>query len=542
MKRTYILYTCLLATALTAGSCSSSFLDVEPVTDVLENNFYKNVADADMALVGCYDGYQRTVSNGSLAFNVASDIMSDQAFGATGITDSRAYQVLDRFNPSEAPSENNIFDGTWTDYYAAIYRCNVLLSKLDETDFTSDPDARARIEGETKFLRGLLYFDLVRLFENIPLLAEPSTANLPQANPKETYDLIVADLQFAAQSISADAYPKAKATTNDGRATTYAAKSLLARVYLFYSGYYGKEDLSVSKADVLAGLEDLINSGEYALVDDFSSLWPASSYVPMEEDNTLDRSNYAGEGNQEIVFAQKFTGTQDYNGNNDGNRWLVMLGLRGINASPYGQGWGACTVSKRFVNSFSANDTRKTASIIDIDGEGIVGFNIGDQREYTGYAIKKYTPTALPDGTSNTGGEKDFQISQDQDYFVIRYADVLLMAAELGSGNAQSYFDQVRKRAYKDNFSALAATKVNILNERKFEFAFEGIRYWDVLRGGLESAASSLAFSESVLSGSAEEQVVISRENFLSTRGFMQIPNNQITLSNGVLVQNDGWK
>lgn len=542
MKRTYILYTCLLATALTGGSCSSSFLDVEPVTDVLENNFYKNVADADMALVGCYDGYQRTVSNGSLAFSVASDVMSDQVFGATGVTDSRAYQVLDRFNQSEAPSENNLFDGTWTDYYAAIYRCNVLLSKLDETDFSSDPDARARIEGETKFLRGLLYFDLVRLFENIPLLAEPSTENSPQVNPKETYDLIVSDLQFASQSIPADAYPKAKAATNDGRATTYGAKSLLARVYLFYSGYYGKEDLAVSKADVLAGLEDVINSGEYALVDDFSSLWPASSYVPVEEDNTLDRTNYAGEGNQEIVFAQKFTSTQDYNGNNDGNRWMVMLGLRGINASPYGQGWGACTVSKRFVNSFSANDTRKTASIIDIDGEGIIGFNIGDQREYTGYAIKKYTPTALPDGTSNTGGEKDFQISQDQDYFVIRYADVLLMAAELGSGNAQNYFDQVRKRAYKDNFSALAATKVNIVNERKFEFAFEGIRYWDLLRGGLESAASSLAFSESVLSGSAAEQVVISRENFLSTRGFMQIPNNQITLSNGVLVQNDGWK
>ncbi|NQD72543.1 RagB/SusD family nutrient uptake outer membrane protein [Sphingobacterium shayense] len=541
MKRNYI-YSCLLATALTTASCSSSFLDVEPVTDVLENNFYKDVADAEMALVGCYDGYQRTVSNGSLSFNVASDVLSDQVFGATGNTDSRAYQVLDRFSQAEAPSENNLFDGTWKDYYAAIYRCNVLLTKLDETDFSTDPEARIRIEGETKFLRALLYFDLVRLFENIPLLVEPSTENIPQANPKETYDLIVSDLEFAAESIPVTAYPKAKASANDGRATTYAAKSLLARVYLFYSGYYHKDDLAVSKAEVLAGLEDVINSGEFSLVDDFLSLWPASSYIPVNEDNTLDRSRYAGEGNREVVFAQKFTSTQDYNGNNDGNRWLVMLGLRGVNASPYGQGWGAGTVSKNFVTQFAKNDTRKGASIIDIEAEGIVGFDLSDQREYTGFAIKKYTPTSLPDGTSNTGGQKDFQISQDQDFFVIRFADVLLMAAELGSGNAQNYFDRVRKRAYKDSFSSLAATKINILNERKFEFAFEGIRYWDLLRQGLESAATSLAFSESVLSGSAEDKVVITRENFLSTRGFMQIPNNQITLSDGVLIQNDGWK
>src|SRR5690606_205710 len=259
MKRNYILYSCLLASALTAGSCSSSVLDVEPITEVLENNFYKNVADAEMALVGCYDGYQRTVSNGSMSFSVTSDVLSDQVFGATGNTDSRAYQALDRFNQAEAPSENNIFDGTWKDYYAAVYRCNVLLDKLEETDFSSNPEARARIEGETKFLRAILYFDLVRLFERIPLLKEPSTENISQSDPKETYDLIVSDLQFAAQNIPATAYPKAKASTNDGRATTFAAKSLLGRVFLFYSGYYGKEDLAVSKAEVLKGIEDVIS-------------------------------------------------------------------------------------------------------------------------------------------------------------------------------------------------------------------------------------------------------------------------------------------
>ncbi|MNM95745.1 SusD family protein [compost metagenome] len=198
-------------------------------------------------------------------------------------------------------------------------------------------------------------------------------------------------------------------------------------------------------------------------------------------------------------------------------------------------------MSKNFFNTFDNNDTRKTASIIDINGEKIPDFDLKDQREYTGYAIKKYAPTALPDGTTNTGGDKDMQLSQDQDYFVIRYADVLLMAAELGSPNAQQYFDQVRKRAYKTNFVALPVSKSNILKERNFEFAFEGIRYWDVLRQGLNNAAAILETSEDVLSGSAPDKVIVTKSKFLTTRGFMQIPNKQITLSNGVLKQNAGW-
>jgi hypothetical protein len=494
-----------------------------------------------MALIGCYDGYQRTSSNGNQSFYVTSELLSDNCFGGTGNTDGRGYQAIDRFDQSQSTSDNNLFNGTWTDYYAAIFRCNTLLEKLDGIDFGSKPEAKARIEGETKFLRASLYFDLVRLFEKVPLLTTPTKDNLPQADPKETYKLITDDLKFAAANIPASAYPKAQAATNDGRATQYAAKALLARVYLFYTGYYGADDLGVTKAEVLTGLEDVITSNEFGLVDNFNALWPAASYIPEPTTNTLDKSNYAGKGNKEVVFAQKFNSTQDYNGNVDGNRWLVMMGMRNTNFSPYGKGWGACTVSKTLVNDFVPGDTRKTASIIDIVGEGIQGFDVKDQREYTGYTNKKYTPTALPDGTSDTGGGKDFQISQDQDFIVMRYADVLLMAAELGSPNAQQYLDEVRQRALKTNFTSVPVTKASIMNERKFEFAFEGIRYWDVLRQGLSTATSTLATTENVLSGNTPDQVVIKAQNITETRGFMQIPNTQITLSNGVLKQNNGW-
>ncbi len=541
MKKTSYIYHSMLLGSLLLGSCSSNFLDVEPMTSVLESNFYKTVADAEMALVGCYDGYQRTTSNGSQAFYITSEIASDNCFGGGGTTDGRGFQAIDRFDIAQSQSDNNIFDGTWSDYYAGIFRCNTLLGKLDGTDFSGSTAARARIEGETRFLRALMYFDLVRLFERIPLLTSPTNENIPQSDPKAIYQLIVSDLKFAAANIPETAYPKSAAATNDGRATTFAAKALLARVYLFYSGYYGSEDIGVSKAEALSGLEDVISSGQFTLVADFKNLWPAASYTPNASNNTLDISKYAGKGNSEVVFAQKFNNTSNYSGYVDGNRWVVFLGLRGKNWSPYGQGWGVCTVSKNFFNELDNNDTRKTASIIDIEGEKITGFDLKDQREYTGYAVKKYAPTALPDGTTNTGGDKDMQLSQDQDYFVIRYADVLLMAAELGSVNAQKYFDEVRKRAYKTNFVALPVSKNNILKERKFEFAFEGIRYWDVLRQGLDMAATTLQTSEDVLSGSVPEKVIVNRERFLTTRGFMQIPNKQITLSNGILKQNPGW-
>ena len=183
------------------------------------------------------------------------------------------------------------------------------------------------------------------------------------------------------------------------------------------------------------------------------------------------------------------------------------------------------------------------ASVIDAENEGVAtALDLKDQREYTGYYNKKYIPMCLPDGTTAvTGlGNGDFQISQYQDYVVMRYADVLLMAAELGSANAQDYFDQVRGRAGLTD--KLAPTKENIMAERRFEFAFEGLRYWDLLRQGLDKAAATIAESDvKLLSGGNDDLVTISASNITKTRGFMQIPNNQITLSNGVLKQNAGW-
>jgi hypothetical protein len=527
------------AVALGFSSCTG-FLDTDSKTSLFDENYYKTVEDAEMALVGCYDGWQLT--SGGFPFFTATEVMSDNCFGATGNNDGRGYQAVDRFDIAESPADANLFLDTWTKYYAGIFRCNTLLLKMDGIAWKeNDSDTRKRIEGEVRTLRALMYFDMVRMWENIPLLLVPTVENLPQATPAETYSAIIEDLLFAANNLPADAYPKANAAQNDGRITCYAAKALLARVYLYHTGYYGSEPAGLAKSEVLKGLEDIISSNEYGLVPEFKNLWEAACSTPVDGEYRFE-TTYAGRGNVETVLAQKFNDTTDYNGNSDGNEWLKMMGLRNTDASPYGRGWGACTINPLLVEAFEPGDKRRTASFIDIEGEGIADkFDKGDQREYTGYTPKKYTPMAYYDGKSATkGGAGDFQTSQSQNYIVVRYADVLLMAAELGSTNAQSYFDEVRTRA---GLASKPANRENILAERRFEFALEGLRYHDLLRQGIEVAATAIALESGVpvLSGNVSDKVIIKADNIRRTRGLCQIPETQITLSKGVLKQNPGW-
>jgi len=532
----------LILIGIGMSSCEG-FLDVESKTEVTTENYYKTIDDAERALIAAYDGWQYTSSSGSVAFYVASEVMSDECFGGTGNTDARNYQVIDRFDLSQSSGDVNIFDVTWQDYYAGIFRCNTLLEKMEQIDWKEQTDVRNRIEGETRTLRAIMYFDMVRLFGNIPLLTVPSEENFPQADPKEVYALIVEDLKFASENIPADAYPKANASKNDGRITPYAAKALLARVHLFYKGYEnGAYDPGlITDAEVLRGLEDIISSGEYDLVPEYKNLWPAASSVPVQGELAFE-STYAGDGNIETILAQKFNTTSNYDGDSDGNRWLVMMGLRNVNFSPYGQGWGACTVHPKMWSVFENNDSRREASIINISGEGIEpSYNLNDQREYTGFMVKKYTPMAFYDGTSASrpDGSGDFQIAQHQDFVVMRYADVLLMAAELGSSNAQTYFDKVRQRA---GLPGKSVTRENIIQERFVEFAFEGLRYWDLLRQGVDYAASVISESGvSVLNGGNPAEVAITASNITAKKGLMQIPQTQISRSQNVLVQNPGW-
>jgi hypothetical protein len=544
-----------LCLSLGLNSCADSFLDVSSKTESTTGTSYETESNAWRALIGCYDGWRQTSSAMGIGFYLGSEAMSYECFGATGNADGRGYQAVDRFDISQSPADLNMYETDWKNYYAAVYRCNELISREEQVAWKEADSMRGTYMGECHAIRAFLYFDMVRLWGNIPLFEAPVNENRPQADPSEVFALIFEDLKYAVQNIPADAYPKANAASNDGHITKYAAEALFARAYLFYTGYYGIEPANATKAEALAAVEDVISSNEFSLVSEFKNLWPAASAGVAEVgDMTTLLGTYAGDGNSETVLAMKFTSSQDYNGNNDGNRWQVMLGMRSLNAAPYGKGWGGLTVNPAFLSQFKTGDTRLAASVIDMAGEGITALpdfeaSYKDQREYTGYAMKKYSPLCFADGTSASkeDGSGDFQTSNHQDYVLIRYADVLLMAAELGSSNAQSYFDRVRRRAYtsggvlSSNYSSLSATQANIVQERALEFAFESINYWDLLRQGVDYAAARLATTTPVYSGGIQDVVTITADRLRATKGLSQIPYNQITLADGMLNQNAGW-
>ena len=565
MKKNIFNAASLIAGMLILFSCGDGYLDVESKTESNSETFYQTESDAWRALIGCYAGWRETTSAGGIPIYMTTMMQSDECFAGAGMSDATNYNVVDQFDVSQAPSYTSLWEDDWSAYYTAINRCNELIQKEEQITWDSET-AHATYMGETHGLRALCYFDMVRMFENIPLLTEPSSENIAQADPDSVYALIFSDLKYAIENIPADAYPKANASSNDGHVTRYGAEGMMARAYLYYKGRFGKEPSWCTQSEALEACEDIISSGEFGLIENFSSLWPAASCGALDDDSNssyeawLANSTYAGMGNEEFVLVMKCNFTQDYDGNNDGNRWVINLGIRGISSidcSPYGYGWGICTVNPELVAAFPEGDQRLEASIIDIDGEGISekdGFAsacLSDQRQYTGYYIKKYTPMATTSCTSLPilwGAPGDVMTAQWQDVIILRYSDVLLMAAELGSSNAQSYFNQVRRRAYtqedgtlNENYSQKSVTTDNIMEERRLEFAFEGIRYYDLLRQGIDVAAEAIATSQTVLSGGNDDQVTITASNIKEKNGLCQIPNNQITLSDNVLVQNEGW-
>ncbi|TCO08849.1 RagB/SusD family nutrient uptake outer membrane protein [Natronoflexus pectinivorans] len=544
MKQLHYIIIVLIAVA---NSCADSFLDTKELTRQVDENYYSTPEECETALVGCYAALQLIWSDG-IALPNAATVKGDLAFGGTGSADDRDYKKIDEHDVNIAPSFVDMFNPNWVNYYRGIFRCNKLIERIDQPDWGDNLATRNRILAEAKFLRAFFYFDMVRMFENIPLLLRESRENLPQADPDDVYRAITEDLLYAvehARSTTHGAMP----STDHGRVTSWAAKSLLARVYLYYTGYYNQPDLVdlVNGDQVLAYLEDVIENSGHGLVEDFFSLWPAAAnYKAVRDGGTLVDANYAGETNQEVVFAIKYTYTSNYDGDVDGNHWMVMNGLRLQTYSRlgYASGWGASTVVPEFYQNWDPNDDRREASVMAIQEEGIAYNYIDDVREYTGYFTKKYVPFTDENGVPMTEVYEaaNHMIGQFQDYFSIRFSDVLLMAAELGSSNALEYVNMVRRRAGVDEISAV--TREQIFEERKYEFAFEGLRYWDLLRYDhtLQFAASKLNYSGEVLDGGVPYTKTINGNNILTTRGLFQIPQTQITRSNNVLRQNPGWE
>lgn len=551
--------------ALTMTGCSESFLDTTSKTELNSTSFYKTEVQAKYAVVGCYDGYQRTVSNGNWpSLFQAVETMSDDCLGGGG-PDDRSDRLMDRFDRSYMPDQIDLFNGLWDDYYKAINRCNLLLASLDNIGWTSE-EARKVVESEARAIRGLEYFDLVRMFERVPLLTASTTEVVPQSEPDAVYEQIVADLKFAADNMPEGQY--ADKSANLGRITKYAAAAMLARVYLFYDGVYndnkgGAMPGGLTKEQALQYCEEVIKSQRYSLEPEFKNLWPAASTEASTK--TEGRKSTYVEDSNEIVWVVKFNNDQNWNNSNiNGNRFIINLGLRNVTSfAPYGNGWGACPITPYANSLFRSGDSRSTATVIDCAAIGAYKEQITtDCMDYTGLVNKKYCPLIFTDGTSMPAAETtvdggNMQTNQDQNWILIRYADVLLMAAELGSANAMQYFNQVRDRAFGAGVHDIttAPTREQIWNERRVEFMGEGVRYFDLRRQGLDAFVAAQMGQANANGQTTGNPITIYNNkvpttisstyvenNIRTKRGFFQIPNSQITLSGHVYKQNAGWE
>ncbi len=509
------------------GACSSDFLDTEPSTTKVEENFYKTPNDAYQGLVAIYDVLQREAYGGQL---LISEQASDDCFGGYGVADAQADIEWDRFL---FVTNKDMNADVWKNSYLGIYRANILLENLSKINWGTDTALKTRYEAEARFLRAHFHFQAAKMFGDIiPLDHTISSTEfqLPRKPAEVTYALIANDLKFAADNLNNDNYSQ-KGNANYGRITKWAAEAYLARTFLFYTDYYKKADLAgvVTKAQAITYINDVVSNSGHGLVPDFANLWLAASF-----------ENFAGEDNTEMVWAVRFNGSGKGDWNlNEGNRFQVDIAPRGGSIGRYATGWGGATVNPKLYNAYEAGDTRRDATIINYAGEGL-NFNAEarEQRQYTGYSWKKYCPITDAAGKAIVeinGG--NFQIDNYEDYAIIRYADVLLMAAELNLGTntalAQANLDKVRDRAFKNTTHRVTVSKAVIMNERRLELALEGQRYFDLIRQGVDVAKAAIDNNDA----GSEFAVTFRTE----TLGWLPLPQSQIVLSNGTITQNPGW-
>ena len=553
MKKTII----LLATAFLMTSCEK-FLDTDSLDKKNTGNFPVNVADANQMHTGIYASLSRAVSNPQHSHFYMAELESDDRFGGGGEND-RDMQGLDHLMNTQPDRFLNF----WEARYEGIFRANTAIETLDKVSGWSGDAEKNQLLGEVHFLRALYYFELAQMFGEVPLLVESVATVKPKASADEIFAQIAFDLQKAIELIPARAYN----AVPSGHATKWAAQALLARAYLFYTGYYKKADLpvagggTIAKNLVIQHLEDCIQNSGHNLVPEFRNLWPYSNEHTAKDyeyakDNNL---KWVGDGHMETVFAVKFGTLADWGDQyilGYSNQYLLHFGLRSNNGLagtfPFGQGWGAGPVNTSLWNEWrqaEPTDMRRTASIInaDVDLQDYV-YGADNQMEETGFWQKKYIPvTAYREGALlpsyavlSDAAAVDYQLAHTQDLILIRFADVLLMHAELKEDATN--LNRVRARA---KLPAVAYSLAALKRERRWELAFEGLRYFDLMRW--HDAADALAKQEGVTIKNKGVNTAMKgfgggyKARYEATGGFWAIPNSEIILTDGVLTQNKGW-
>jgi tetratricopeptide (TPR) repeat protein len=475
MKK-YIRYTVLFGLGILLLNSCKKFVEVDPRGAFTESGYYRDATEAFNGLVATYDilGYQG--NNLVTKVNMVDAAADDNTAGGGGPNDVTALQVMSdyRLSPALGPQ-----DSLWASGYQGVYRANILLSKLPGV--TMDANLKARYAAEAKALRGYFYFDLVRLFKNIPLILEPVSKGqayeILQVAPKAVYAQIEADLKAA---LAEPNFPvTVPVATEAGRFNKGIVHALLGKV-LLYQKKYAEAAAEFREVNGATPGQPSATYG-YNLVASYTSLWK-------------NANKFNTESILEITHTSRSNVTWDCVSCGEGNILNIMVGPRNYNilagktAPDYISGYSFLPVTRNFVD-FSHNDPRFRASVANLDSlerNGIVTYEKAYQN--TGFFIEKF---AGRQSDRTTGGGEPV-LNYPQNMYEIRLADTYLMEAEaiiVGGGDisrATALITAVRNRAYADGLQhPVAPTLANVQNERRLELAFEGHRWFDLIRWGI---------------------------------------------------------
>ncbi len=442
MKQSIVL---ILLVCIGLTACNS-VIDLYPQSNLNTGTYYNNLAEVQAGLTGCYNGLQSPMINEWELTELRSDNAKQGSPGSLS-SPNRDLSDLDMFIPATIHGDMYSY---WLATYNNIRNANIVLQKLGvvydpatgtinlkDISITIKDADRKQLAGEALFIRGYHYFNLVRLFGGVFLVHTPISAEaaktINRSSAAETYKLIDADLKTATTYLSTTKFAQI-ATTDIGKATSWAAKGLLGKVYLTLN----------RKPEAVTLLQDVITNSGYSL---------QSSYA-----NVFSITN---EMNSEILFTVRYKAGGLGLGSRFGNDFgPLSSGSSVINGS--GLGYNAPTFE--FDSVYSAKDARK-ATMFATYGTGTAA------RLY----VKKYlTPVVL----ANDG---------ESDWPILRYADVLLMLAE-AQGNSATSIGLINQVRVRTTLPALPTTLTTaqfeqaLADERRFEFAFENQRFFDLVR------------------------------------------------------------
>ena len=580
----------LLATAVaTLGFTSCDIDSVENIGEMSTSEFPKSDSDIEAVLAGVYQNLNETHANPQMSFLYAACLASDDQLGGGG-TNDKLMQAEDLLLNTGSDMTNQFY----ADRYKGVARANTLIKVLSEADMAENVKNVGL--GEAMFLRAFYYYELASMYGNVPLITDPEQENNNQGDVKVLWAQILQDLRDACEKL-----PATRRT--DGRIDKYTAEAMLSRAWLFYTGMYcNGTDLSaltsttynpltsvqlndgttLTKENVISYIDDCVNNSGYQLVPDYRNLWAYTNKTvvndyPFTAGQNLKWVEDDNGINPESMFAIKFNKMASWSTTIGYSNGIALhFGVRGAQdyakTFPFGQGWGAGPVAPNLVNDWKAaepEDIRMKSTVCFVnDTNEMPAYTYGgwaDWVQETDYYQKKWSPIVCQNKGAVPGAEgedppayvvfenamygytgglsggygNNFQLDNIHDLVLIRFADVLLMQSELKED--ASGINKVRARA---GLPAINGYSLQALqNERRWEFACEGIRWNDIRRWHI--AATALAKQEgqpvyycgNPSTNTAHNGGYAARYN--ATAGFQKMPDTQISL--GTVVQNDGW-